>query len=125
SLLSPLGLAGTGVWVLGHGLVKGALFIGSGILLHRFRRIDVPDLWGCGRRMPWTAALFVVGGLALAGLPPFATYLGKGLVDTAGASAGLHWLPVLLVLVSALTGGAVLRMAGRVFAGLGERPQRD
>jgi multicomponent Na+:H+ antiporter subunit D len=125
SLLTPLGLAGTGVYVLGHGLVKGALFLGAGILLHRFRRIDVPHLWGRARGMPVTAALFVVAALALAGMPPFATYAGKGLVDTAGLDAGLRWLPALLVLASALTGGAVLRMAARVFAGLGERPARD
>jgi multicomponent Na+:H+ antiporter subunit D len=124
-LLTPLGLAGIGVWILAHGLVKGALFIGAGVLLHRFRRIDVPDLWGRARDMRGTAVLFVVGGLALAGLPPFATYLGKGLTDTAGAESGVPWLTLVSVLVSACTGGAVLLMAARVFAGWGDPPARD
>jgi multicomponent Na+:H+ antiporter subunit D len=125
ALLTPLGLAGAGVYVLGHGLVKGALFVGAGILVHRFRRIDVAGLWGRGRRMPGTALLFVLGGLALAGMPPFATYLGKGLVEDASLRAGLPWLPAVLAVTSALTGGAVLRVAARVFGGLGEPPSSD
>ena len=125
SLLTPLGLAGTGLWLIGHGLVKSALFIGAGVLLHRFRRIDVPGLFGRARDMRATALLFVAGGFALAGMPPFVTYAGKGLLDSAALATGRGWLTVLLVLASALTGGAVLRAAARVFAGIGEPPSRD
>ena len=39
SLFTPLGLAGTAVYVLGHGMVKSGLFLVAGILLHRFESV--------------------------------------------------------------------------------------
>ena len=38
ALLTPLGLAGTAVYVVGHALVKAALFLCIGIVLHRLGR---------------------------------------------------------------------------------------
>lgn len=58
-LLTPEGLAGTAVYTLGHGMVKGALFLVAGILLHRFEAVDERDLYGKARREPWTAAIFL------------------------------------------------------------------
>lgn len=121
ALLSPLGLAGSAVYVLAHALVKGALFLCAGILLHRFEMIDEIRLRGRGRALPFTGALFALGGLALAGVPPFGTFLGKGIIEDAAATAGYPWLSVVLVLASICTGGAVLRVAGHVFLGWGHR----
>jgi multicomponent Na+:H+ antiporter subunit D len=121
AMLSPEGLAGTGLYVLGHGLVKGALFICVGIVLHRLADIDEDDLLGMGRRMPYTGVLFTLGGLALVGLPPFGTWLGKHLIEHAAGSEGLAWVAWLFAAASILTAGAVLRAAGRIFLGLGSR----
>lgn len=111
--------------VIGHAAVKGALFLLTGILLNRFGSVDEFTLHGRGRDsgMRLVAALFLLAGLALAGLPPFAVALGKALGDTASTEAGLGWLPWALALVSALTAGAVLRAGGRVFLGLGSVPE--
>ncbi|MET7901907.1 hypothetical protein ABZS86_10595 [Streptomyces sp. NPDC005355] len=69
-----------------------------------------------------TGVLFTAGGLALCGLPPFGSGLGKALAEEAtGHTAG--WLPARYVLVPAVTGGTVLRAALRVFAGAGPRPR--
>jgi multicomponent Na+:H+ antiporter subunit D len=121
ALLSPEGLAGTAVYVLGHGLVKAGLFVCAGIVLHRLDRMDEDDLRGKGRRLRFTGALFALGGMAVAGLPPFGTALGKAITEHAASEAGLGWVPYLFALVSILTGGTILRAAGRLFAGLGPR----
>jgi multicomponent Na+:H+ antiporter subunit D len=68
-----------------------------------------------------TGVVFTLAGLGLADLPPFATFLGKGWIE---ASAGPWLIPVLIV-CSSLVGGAVLRVAGGVFYGLGDRPAED
>ena len=65
--------------------------------------------------------VFTLAGLGLADLPPFATFLGKGWIE---ASAGTWLIPILIV-CSSLVGGAVLRVAGGVFYGLGDRPVED
>jgi multicomponent Na+:H+ antiporter subunit D len=63
--------------------------------------------------------------LALAGLPPFGTFLGKSMVEEAALDQGYVWVPALFTLASIITAGAVLRAAGRVFLGWGQEPKAD
>lgn len=121
-LLDRPGLTGAGLYTLAHGATKGALFLLAGIVLHRHGSVDEVELQGRGRRQPWTAALFALGALALAGLPPFGTTLGKQLIEEGAVAYGLGPLvTATFVLAGALTAGAVLRAAGRIFLGWGSR----
>ena len=119
ALLSAHGLGAVATYVVGHGLDKAALFMLVGVLLHRFGTVDEHELCGRGRSLPVVGALFVFGGLILAALPPSVAFFGKSALETAASEAGLSWLSIVFVVVSALTGGAVLRVAGRVFLGWG------
>jgi multicomponent Na+:H+ antiporter subunit D len=125
ALLSDHGLAGVATYVLGHGLLKAALFMLSGVLLARFATIDEHDLHGRGRGEWATGALWAIGGLALAAVPPVTPFFGKALLEDAAHKARYGWLPVVFLVVSMLTGGAVLRAGGRVFAGLGPKRAPD
>jgi len=119
------GTTGSALYVLGHAGVKGALFLMAGTVLNRYGSVDEITLHGRGRDarvMPW---LFVLGALALSGLPPFGTGLGKSVGEEALSTAGYWWGPVLFVAVSALTGGAVLRAGARIYFGLGPVPEVD
>jgi multicomponent Na+:H+ antiporter subunit D len=118
-LLSSKALAGVAVYVVGHGLTKGALFMCTGVLLHRFATIDEYDLHGKGREVWPVGVLFVAGAVLLAAAPPFTAFAGKSLIETAASEAGYGWLVVVFVAVSALTAGSVLRVTGRVFLGWG------
>jgi multicomponent Na+:H+ antiporter subunit D len=118
-LLSAKAIAGVALYIAGHGLTKAALFMCTGVLLHRFRTVDEFDLHGRGRVLPKVGIVWAIGGLLLCALPPFTAYHGKSLLDEASGDAGFAWLTGLFIVVSALTGGAVLRVAGRVFLGWG------
>jgi multicomponent Na+:H+ antiporter subunit D len=122
ALLTPLGLAGTAVYVLSHALVKAALFLCVGIVLHRLGSVNEPWLHGRGRRLPVTGVVFTLAAFGLADLPPFTTYLGKGWLEDSAASRGMIWLTAAFIACSVLVGGAVLRVAGGVFYGLGDPP---
>jgi multicomponent Na+:H+ antiporter subunit D len=52
-------------------------------------------------------------------MPPFGTFLGKSWIEESMSSSGYHWIVPLIIITSALTGATVLRVAGRVFLGLG------
>ncbi len=117
--LTPAGLSAAAVYMLADGLVKASLFMCVGILQHRLGGVDEYRLRGRARHLPATAVLFVLGALALAGLPPFGTYVGKALIEEEAKLLGLTWVTPLFVAVSVLTGGALLRAAGRVFMGWG------
>jgi multicomponent Na+:H+ antiporter subunit D len=122
--LTPGGTAGFLLYLAGHGLVKGALFMLAGVLMSAHQSIDERDLRGRARDLPASGVCFVLGGLLLAGLPFGLLSSGRGLIDT--AAEGEHgWIPYLLALGSALTGAAVLRSAGRVFLGLGPEPGQE
>ncbi len=118
-LLGAKALAGVAVYVVGHGLTKAALFMLTGVLLHRFATIDEFELHGQGRAVPAAGVLFAIGGLLLSAIPVVTLFFGKSLLDGAALDAGYPWLPAIFVIASALTGGAVLRVTGRVFLGWG------
>ena len=125
ALLSARGLGGVATYALGHGFTKAALFMLTGVLLHRFGSVDEFDLHGRGRQLRLVGALFAVAGLLLAALPVATTFFGKSLLDEAALEARYPWLPSVFVFASAFTGGAVLRVAGRVFLGWGAPSPTD
>jgi multicomponent Na+:H+ antiporter subunit D len=124
-LLSEHGLAGVAAWVLGHGLTKGALFMLVGVLLHRFGTVDEFDLHGRGREVRAAGVLFGVGGLLLSAVPGVTSFFGKSLLESAALKAHDPWLPTVFVISSILTGGAVLRVTGRVFLGWGAAEREE
>lgn len=113
------GAAGTLVYIVGHGLTKGALFMVAGILLATRASIDEIGLRGLGRGI-WPAGIVMgIGGLVLGGLPYGPTDEGFRLIDAGLSQSGRGWATYALALGAALTGAAILRGAGRIFLGLG------
>ena len=118
-LLSPLALAGTVMDVMGHAMVKSALFFCAGIVLHRLGDVDEIKLRSRGYRLRGTGLVFALCGMGLAGLPPFGTFVGDSLIESAAHAVGLSWLRWVVLATAVLTGAAVLRFVARVFWGWG------
>jgi hydrogenase-4 component B len=81
--LQALGLGGALLHVWNHGLFKGLLFLTAGASIHACRTREIDQLGGLARKMPQTAACFLLGAIAICGLPPLngfvselLTYLG-------------------------------------------------
>jgi hydrogenase-4 component B len=55
---------------LNHALFKALLFLGAGSFERAVGSLEIDRLGGLLRRMPWTAGAFLVGAMAIAGLPP-------------------------------------------------------
>ncbi len=125
ALLTPRGLAGMLAYLLGHGLVKGALFMTAGILLAMLGGIDEIGLRGRGRAIMPAGIAVAIGGLLLGGAPVGLLDKGNELVDAAASEAGAEWVLPALVLGAACTGAAVLRAAARIFLGWGEMPGEE
>jgi multicomponent Na+:H+ antiporter subunit D len=119
---SPDALGGVAVYILGHAAVKGSLFLLSGIMLNRYGSVDEYTLHGRGKDSRMLGIAFLLAGAALAGAPPFAVGLGKGIAEDSSSSAGQLWVPVLMIGVSAVTAAAVFRVGARIFFGMGGRP---
>ncbi|TXM67242.1 proton-conducting transporter membrane subunit [Methylobacterium sp. WL120] len=120
--LSPAGTGGMLVYVVGHGMVKGALFMLAGILLATRASIDEIALRGLGRGIGPAGIAMALAGLLLCGLPVGILDQGTRLVQGALSHQG-HGIALAAGAIGAgLTGAAVLRAAGRIFLGLGPDP---
>ncbi len=92
SLASATGLTSAVLHLFNHALMKGALFLALGAVVYRVGAVQIRDFAGLGRRMPWTMAAFVIGGLSLVGVPPTAGFVSKWYLVLATLEKG--WWPV-------------------------------
>ncbi len=125
ALLTPKALGGFVVYALSHGVIKGGLFLGAGIVLHRLQKIGENHLHGRGRGMWFTAALFILGAWGLAGSAPFGTLLGESMISDVAKDFHQGWLLYVFMFVEIITAAAVLRAAFRIFFGWGEPAPTD
>ena len=96
-LAAGLGFSAVAISLLvAHAFYKALLFLTSGNVMHGLHdEIDVRRLGGLRRDMPWTAALFGAGALALSGLPPFSGFFTKDAILELASHAGDVWAYVL------------------------------
>ncbi|HEU5061180.1 MAG TPA: proton-conducting transporter membrane subunit [Kofleriaceae bacterium] len=124
--LVALGLAGALLHVWNHGLFKGLLFLAAGSVVHATGTRAIDQLGGLWRRMPRTGGAFLVGSVAICGLPPLnglvselLVYLGLFGVAAEGGGpwlAGALAVPA-LALVGALAVACFVKVFGAVFLG--------
>jgi multicomponent Na+:H+ antiporter subunit D len=118
-LLTPLGLAGASLLVIGDGLAKSALFLGVGVVQHQRASVSETRLRGRGRGLALTGVTITLGALVLADLPPYVSAAGHGLLVDAADRTGLPWLEIVIALCVVTSSAAVLRAAGRIWLGWG------
>ena len=70
--------------LLSHSVFKALLFLGAGAVIHSLGTRDMRNMGGLSRKMPLTCAVFVIGALALAGIPPVNGFWSKEMVLEAG-----------------------------------------
>jgi multicomponent Na+:H+ antiporter subunit A len=101
-----------------HALYKACLFLVAGMIDHETGTRDGAQLSGLGRKMPVTAAIAMLGGLSMAGLPPLIGFIGKELVYEAALIAPIPWLAAgIAVIANAVTVVAAAIVAVRCFFG--------
>ncbi len=74
---------GTAFHMVNHTLIKVLLFSLVGLVYATTHTLDMNQLQGFGRNKPWLHALFVVGGLSVAGIPGLSGYISKTLLHEA------------------------------------------
>lgn len=73
-----VGVAAAMFHLVTHAFFKALLFLGAGSVMHATGGvIDLNEIGGLRRRLPWTHVTFLLGSLALAGLWPFAGFFSK------------------------------------------------
>jgi formate hydrogenlyase subunit 3/multisubunit Na+/H+ antiporter MnhD subunit len=79
AVLASLALTASLYHVMNHAMFKGLLFMGAGSVLHATGERNMENMGGLIHRMPWTAALFLVGCVSISALPPFNGFVSEWL----------------------------------------------
>ncbi|HEU0265896.1 MAG TPA: proton-conducting transporter membrane subunit, partial [Geobacterales bacterium] len=125
--LMVLGTGGALLHTLNHALFKGLLFLSAGSVIHATGSRQIDRLGGLGRQMPLTAFFFLLGAVAISGLPPLNGFISELLIylglfsglqgnGTTSLSAMALSIPI-LAMVGGLAITCFIKVHGVVFLG--------
>jgi hydrogenase-4 component F len=102
----PLGLFGALLHTFNHSVAKSLLFFSAGNVRHNFGTLRMDSISGMSRTVPQTSTALVVGGLAIAGLPPFSLFISEfAILSEAFTQARYFVVTLFLIVLSVVFGG--------------------
>lgn len=97
-----------------HAMFKALLFLGAGALIHAVHSNNYTAMGGLRKYMPITHWTFLIGCVAIAGIPPFSGFFSKD--EMLAAMWNRHWFyGAWMTMVAALTAFYMFRMYFLVF----------
>jgi hydrogenase-4 component B len=128
SELATVAMAASLLHILNHAVFKGLLFLGAGSIVMTTGTRQIEAFGGLLRRMPWTGLFFLVGAMAISGLPLLNGFTSEWLTFQAlllgfASTPGLVRLNsplagAMLALTTALAAACFVRMFGISFLAL-------
>lgn len=114
----PVAISAALLHVLGHGLIKSSLFVVSGRILIAEGTASIPAIRRLASRRPDLASPFIVGLVALLGLPPFCLFFTEVAIAIAGVQAGLGWVVAVAALLLLVVFAAIARLGAHMTLGV-------
>ena len=111
-----LGLYGALLHTFNHSLGKSLLFFAAGNVRENYGTLRMDRIGRLARNLPKTALALALGGLAIAGLPPFALFLSEfAILSEAFAQSRVLICTLFLVTLSVVFGGMLYHLSGMFF----------
>ncbi|MGE4484696.1 MAG: proton-conducting transporter membrane subunit [Oscillospiraceae bacterium] len=124
SLSTALGITGGLYHAMNHTLFKGLLFLCAGAVFYAAGTTDLDRLGGLAKKMPQTAAIFLIGAFSISGIPPFNGFVSKWLIYQATyekaaetGNIGYALVTIIAVVVSVMTLASFIKVSQSVFFG--------
>ncbi|MBU2686264.1 MAG: hypothetical protein KKF41_01620 [Actinobacteria bacterium] len=111
-----IGLAGALYHILNHAFFKALLFLGVGAVYYATHELEMTKLGGLWRKMPFTFAFTLIGGLGIMGITAFNGFVSKTLlhhaeIEALNVAGGAAWLRVVDVVFMITAGGTICYIA--------------
>ena len=112
-----LGVYGALLQIINHAIVKPMMFFTSGTITQKYETKAISKITGVIKVMPATGVLFLIGGLALVGMPPFNIFLSEFLILGAGLKSGQFLATSFVIIFLVITFAVFLRHVIRMVFG--------
>lgn len=107
--IAVLGFAGGILHILNHSIFKELLFLSAGSVYTKTHTRNVEELGGLIKTMPKTALLFLIGSIAICGLPPFNGFVSEILIYFGMfKSLSVHHFVFITLMLFAIAGLALI-----------------
>jgi NADH-quinone oxidoreductase subunit L len=103
--------------LLSHAVFKALLFLTAGSVIHAVGTRDMCRMGGLSAKMPFARNVFIIGALALMGLPILNGFWSKELILEIGLEHSPRWAYILMLIGAGLTAFYSFRMVWLVFFG--------
>lgn len=103
--------------LLSHSVFKALLFLAAGAVIHGVGTRDMREMGGLGKKMPVVRNVFIIGSLALAGLPILNGFWSKELILESGLTGGPMWAYIAMLIGAGITAFYTFRCVWMVFYG--------
>ncbi len=104
----PVGTFGALLHMANHSMTKSLLFFAAGNMVQKYHSKRIDRIAGVLSSQPVTGGLFLLGLLAITGLPPFSIFVSEWMIMMAGFQSGYLWQTTLFLV-----------LIGIIFAGMG------
>jgi len=89
---TSLGISGSMLHYVSHGLGKAVMFLCMGAIIHQTGIRDIRQLGGLASKMPITALTFLIGAFNLAGIPPTVGFVSKMMIFFGAFGSGINMM---------------------------------
>lgn len=92
-----IGIYGALLHIINHAIAKPLMFFASGTISQKYETKAMSDIKGIIKIMPVTGVLFLIGGLAIVGMPPFNIFVSEFMILSSGFAGGQFIASALVV----------------------------
>jgi hydrogenase-4 component B len=110
-----LAVHGTFLHMVNHSLIKLVLFMAAGVIYMNTHALNLNDIRGFGRKKPLLKVAFLIGALAIGGIPGFSGYISKTLIHESIIEYGAVGIFRLVEYIFLLSGGLTVAYMTKIF----------
>lgn len=115
---NAMAVHGTLLHMVNHSLIKLVLFMAAGVIFMNTHSLDLNEIRGFGRRKPLLKGIFLIGALAIGGIPLFGGYISKTLLHESIVEFGGGWILRAVEYVFLFSGGLTVAYMTKLFAAI-------
>ncbi len=112
---NALAVHGTFLHMANHSMIKLVLFMAAGVIFMNAHALDLNEIRGFGRKKPLLKVIFLVGALAIGGIPMFGGYISKTLLHESIVEYGGGFIFKALEYLFLFSGGLTVGYMTKLF----------